>query len=252
MRYVYFANNRVGFEILRWLIQSEAPPIGLVVHPVERAKYRDEIIATSGLEDDRVLQADRLHSSEGIDWLRALDPEWLISVYFGFILKSAVLEVPRKGAINLHPALLPYNRGANPNVWSIVDGTPAGVTLHFIENGIDTGDIIEQREIAVSRSDTGATLYTRLESAAIDLFRGAWPSLVSGTYRRVPQRGKGSSHRVSDLDRIDRIDPLQTMTAQALIDIIRARTFPPYRGAYLDFGSSRIYLQLSLESEETS
>ncbi len=251
MRYAYLANNRVGFEVLRWLVENGMPPTALVVHPGQRAKYRDEMIAISQLDRDHVLQADLLHSPEGLAWLRGSDPEWLISVYFGFILKRDVLEVPQKGAINLHPALLPFNRGANPNVWSIVDGTPAGVTLHFMESGIDVGDIIGQREVTVSPADTGATLYSRLEEAAIDLFHDIWPLVVSGTYRRVPQCGQGSMHRVADLDRLDRIDPSESLTAQRLIDIIRARTFPPYRGAYLDLGSSRVYLELSLEGVDS-
>jgi methionyl-tRNA formyltransferase len=249
MRYIYLANGRVGWEILRWLTEQGQNPAGVVVHPQAKAKYRDELIAMSRLLPDEILEGPKLATQEGVDWVSARKPEWLVSISFGYILKPAVLAVPTKGAINLHPALLPYNRGAYPNVWSIVDRTPAGVTLHVIDPGVDTGDIIAQRTIPVEPTDTGSTLYARLEEASIALFQEAWPALLAGSFQRRPQQPDGTFHRVSDVEQIDRIDPNQQVRAGDLIDIIRARTFPPYKGAYLDLPDRRVYLKLELTEE---
>lgn len=250
MKYVYLGNNRLAYRVLSWLVEQGNPPVGLVVHPAPRARYRDEMVEATNLKPEHVLEGPELGTAEGIEWLVGHQPEWLVSVHFGYILKLDVLAVPRRGAVNLHPGLLPFNRGAYPNVWAIVDRTPAGVTLHLMDAGVDTGDIIAQREMPVEPTDTGATLYARLEDAALGLFQETWPSLVTGSFWRASQPGGGTFHRVSDVERIDRIDPNQQMRAGDLIDIIRARTFPPHKGAYLDLPDRRIYLRLELVEEQ--
>lgn len=250
MKFVYLANGRLGFEILRWLMEREDQPVGLVVHPCERGKFRDQIVEVSRLPKELVLDAPLLRKPQGLAWLQARQPDWLVSVLFGDILKPDTLTVPRLGAVNLHPALLPYNRGAYPNVWSIVDRTPSGVTLHYIDPGVDTGDIIAQVEVPARETDTGASLYARLAEASISLFQAHWPAMRGNGVARIPQTGEGTSHRVADVDHIDRIDPERMYRARDLINILRARTFPPYKGAYLDLGDRRIYLRLELTEEK--
>jgi methionyl-tRNA formyltransferase len=157
--------------------------------------------------------------------------------------------------INLHPAYLPYNRGAFTNVWSIVDGTPAGATLHYIDTGVDTGDVIARSRVTVSPTDTGGSLYDKLENACIELFKGTWPQVASGNVPRIAQsgpsfEGEGTSHRMKDVDAIDEIDLDASYKARDLINILRARTFPPYSGAYFTENDIRIYLRLQLLTED--
>jgi methionyl-tRNA formyltransferase len=169
-----------------------------------------------------------------------------VSVLFGYILRAPFLSLFPRGIVNLHPAFLPYNRGAYPNVWSIVERTPAGATLHYVDAGVDTGDIVSQATVPVSQTDTGATLYSRLEQAAFALFRDTWPRLRAGDAPRVPQPPGGTSHRVADVARIDAIDLDHSYRARDLIDILRARTFPPYSGAYFEVDGRRVYMRLEL------
>jgi methionyl-tRNA formyltransferase len=179
--------------------------------------------------------------------LRELNCEIAVSILFGYILRPEFIALPSAGCINLHPSLLPYNRGAHPNVWSIIDGTPAGTTLHYIDPGVDTGDIIAQREIAVLPIDTGETLYRRLEQVSLDLFKETWPAVRMGNPPRVPQGSHpGTSHHSSDLQRIDAIDLDATYKARDLINLMRARTFSPYPGAHFQCGGRRIYISLQL------
>lgn len=249
MTYVYLANGRLGLEVLRWLIEQGDPPVGLVVHPPERQKFGLEILAVAGLPSEHAIEGPALRTPGGLAWLKAHEPQWLVSVLFGYILTPEVLAVPAYGSVNLHPAFLPYNRGAYPNVWSIVDRTPAGVTLHFLDAGVDTGDIIAQREVPVNPADTGASLYARLEGASLSLFQDHWGSLMTNSVKRKPQPEGGTSHRVSDVERIDCIEPDQQVRAGDLIDILRARTFPPYKGAYLNLSGRKVYLRLELSEE---
>ena len=249
-RIFYMGNNRLGWEVCRWLVESGEPIVGAALHPPQRRKYGEEI--TGCLPPGApVFPADRLHEPEIMEEISALGADLGVSVLFGYILRKPFLEIFPHGCINLHPALLPYNRGSYPNVWSIVEGTPAGSTIHFIDAGIDTGDIVAQREVAVEPVDTGETLYGKLERASLELFRDTWPLIKAGETTARPQSpDSGTSHRLKDIGKIDEIKLEKSYRARDLINILRARTYPPYKGAYFEEGGRKVYLRLQLEYEE--
>ena len=122
-------------------------------------------------------------------------PDIRISYGHNRILKGADLRIP---TINLHISLLPWNRGADPNFWSWVEGSPKGVTIHWIDEGIDTGDIIAQREVRFGPDETLATSYAALRSEIEGLFREVWLSIRNGYAPRAKQPPGGSYHRVKD------------------------------------------------------
>jgi methionyl-tRNA formyltransferase len=147
----------------------------------------------------------------------------------------------------LHPALLPHNRGAYPNVWSIIDGTPSGATLHYIDAGVDTGSIIAQKPVTVEPVDTGATLYRKLEVACVELFHESWPELKEGVLPGRPQpTGGGSLHRLADVQAVDEIDMERAYRARDLINLLRARTFPPHPGAFFVEAGKKVYVSIDL------
>lgn len=129
--------------------------------------------------------------------------EFIVSHGYRHILGADVLERFPGRAINLHISYLPWNRGAHPNVWSVVEGTPSGVTVHHMDPGVDTGDIIGQRLIDLAPDDTLATSYDRLQSAVTELFGELWPAIKDGTAPREPQREGGSEHRVADFEMVE-------------------------------------------------
>jgi methionyl-tRNA formyltransferase len=104
--------------------------------------------------------------------------------------------------INVHISLLPYNRGADPNLWSHLDGTPAGVTIHVVDAGVDTGPIIAQRRVTFPSDATLATSYAQLQETAVALFAETWPAIKAGTYVSTPQPAGGTSHRSADRARV--------------------------------------------------
>ena len=253
MNYVFLGNNRVGWQVLRWLVERAEPPTALVVHPKDKGRFREEIIEASGLAKDRIFEGSALRSTETLNAIKELKAELALSIFFDYILKGEFLAMFPKGCLNLHPALLPYNRGQYPNVWSIIEGTPAGATLHYMDEGIDTGDIVAQREVAVLPTDTGKSLYERLEGACVELFQEAWPLIKTATQRRTPQPKQGGTfHRTKDIEAVDAIDLDRSYTARDLINVLRARTFPPHRSAYFLHNGRRVYLRLSLEEESSS
>lgn len=250
MRIVLFANNWVGWQIAEWLQSRGENIVGLVLHPPSERKFGNEIIAATGLDDCNIYDGSLLRSSDTANKIRSLAPDIGISLFFGYILRREILELLPSGCINVHPAFLPYNRGASPNIWSIVENTPAGATVHYIDEGVDTGDIIAQREVAVEPTDTGESLYKRLERCCVDLFTESWISIRNGTAVRKPQARGGSVHRRRNVAEIDEIDLDRTYVARDLINILRARTFPPYKSAYFKSGNTKIFVKIQLQSED--
>lgn len=251
MRIIYFGNNWLGYEILKLLKEQGEEIVGLVIHGPQKRRYVSEIVQVADLDPSRILDGGQLDKPEVIEAIREWAPDIGLSVLFDYILKREILSIFPQGVVNLHPAYLPYNRGQYPNVWSIIEGTLSGVTLHYIDEGIDTGEIIAQKEVAVEPVDTGETLYRKLEHASVDLFTEIWPQIRAGKAPRRSQKGEaGTYHRTRDAEAIDEIDLDRAYTARDLINILRARTFPPYKGAYFIVKGKRVYISLALEYGE--
>ena len=128
--------------------------------------------------------------------------QYHVVVSFGYrhILRPELLRTLKRPAINLHIAYLPYNRGAHPNFWSWMEGTPSGVTIHEIDKGIDTGPICFQKELEFRESDkTFSDTYKRLIERLENLFIENIDDILCGTYRAIPQVGAGSYHNTRDL-----------------------------------------------------
>jgi methionyl-tRNA formyltransferase len=214
--------------------------------PAAGKKYGDEILAAARLPEERVIDGSTLREEAVVARIRSMEAELGVSILFNYILRQNLIDAFPEGVVNLHPSYLPYNRGQYPNVWSIVEGTPAGVTLHYIDAGVDTGDLIAQRTVAVEPVDTGESLYRKLEEEGLKLFRESWPAITTKTAARQPQTGGGTYHRTRDVESIDRIDLDATYTGRELLNVLRARTFPPYKGAYFEDGGRRIYVRVTL------
>jgi methionyl-tRNA formyltransferase len=250
MRIFCLCNNWLGWQALKWLREQGDEIVGLAVHPEARSKFGSEIRSEVANTNCVVLDGSRLKESGTLEEVRKLGADMAVSVLFAYVVNADFIGLFPRGCINLHPALLPYNRGRFPNIWSIVSKTPAGVTLHYIDEGVDTGDVIAQKEVEVRVTDTGESLYRRLELEGLNLFKAAWPSIRAGTSTRTPQpAGRGSCHRARDVEQIDEINLEKSYRAGDLLDVIRARTFPPHPGAYFMHNGRKVYLRLELKDE---
>jgi methionyl-tRNA formyltransferase len=134
-----------------------------------------------------VVLARRLGDESALEALRGLQPDLLVLVGSD-IVPRPVLEIPRLGTINPHYGLLPAYRGMNVTEWSLYAGDPIGVTVHMVDPGIDTGDILLREEIPVERGDTLPTLRAKHQEVAARLLVDAALALKDGTAERIPQR----------------------------------------------------------------
>ena len=141
--------------------------------------------------------------------------------------------MPRWGALNFHPCLLPHNRGKHYNFWTLVEETPFGVTLHFVDEGVDSGDIAYKSPIEKTWEDTGATLYAKARAEIVRLFKEKWPEIRRGDMPRTPQDDAHITfHRASELEGASEVRLDGQYRARDLLNLIRARTFPPHPGAW--------------------
>lgn len=127
----------------------------------------------------------------------------LISYGYRYIIKKNVIESFNNRIINLHISLLPWNKGADPNIWSFLEDTPKGVTIHLIDEGIDTGPVLYQREIAFDdKNETLATSYNKLNRLIQGLFKEKWPEIETLEFSTRPQEGEGTIHFIKDMEKI--------------------------------------------------
>lgn len=127
--------------------------------------------------------------------------DFIVSYNYPHIITADIVKAYDGRAVNLHISYLPWNRGADPNFWSFMDDTPRGVTIHYIDEGIDTGDIIAKKLVKLSAKDTLRINYYKLHIAILELFKKTWPAIRSMTCHRRKQRGKGSYHNKRDKDK---------------------------------------------------
>lgn len=188
-----------------------------------------------------------LTTEDQLRMIKEVHPDYVISCGYRHIVPEEILAIPEEGCLNLHPAYLPYNRGANPNVWSIVEGTPAGVTLHWMDDGIDTGDIVARRQVELEFSDTGKTLYEKLEDAQVDLFRDKWPDVVAGETETTKQdENAGTYHTTSEFEELCELDPNETVRVREFLDRLRALTFPPYDNAKIELDGEVYHVEIDI------
>ena len=142
-----------------------------------------------------VYQPKTLRTEEVQQQIRELDPELIVVVAYGRILPPEVLCVPPKGCINLHVSLLPKYRGAAPIQWAILDGeTCTGVTTMLMDEGIDTGDMLEKMEVPIAPDETGGSLHDKLSRAGAELIRSTLRRLEAGTLVPEPQTEEGTCY----------------------------------------------------------
>ena len=137
-----------------------------------------------------------------LDFIRKNKFDFLISYGYRYIISEDVLLFFKEKAINLHISLLPYNRGSDPNFWSFLEKSPKGVTIHLIDIGLDTGDILVQKEIKInSKKYSLKTSYDLLKFEIENLFFKNWNSIKNQKIIPKKQKGKGSFHLKKDIQK---------------------------------------------------
>lgn len=186
---------------------------------------------TDNKEDDTTIYVFREDDMENVtvDSVTLLQPDVIITCYWPYLLSKEMINIPKYGCINFHPSLLPYNRGWYPSVWPFIDGSPAGVTLHLIDEGVDTGPILTQKKIEIEETDTGGSIYAKSQNAIIQLFKELWSNLHNGGVELKEQdHSKATYHSKKEANALDWLMPIH----KPIINLLRAKTFGSKGYAY--------------------
>lgn len=254
MRIAFAGDRDISVQVLEVILNRNIKPLALLLPEMSKASHSEELIRMcSYLEKDHVLIGPIFREPFGIELLRKLDLDYVVCIHFPYIVPESVLNIPKFGTLNLHPAFLPFNRGWHTPTWAILEDTPIGATLHFMDADIDTGDIVHQKRQMVTPSDTADSLYKKLKRLELDVFKQSWPRIVAGSFTREPQNIlKGTVHRRSELfsPAVQRIDLDEPMKAGELITRLRALTTNDVsEAAYFEVDGKRYRVHVSIEKE---
>jgi methionyl-tRNA formyltransferase len=242
MRIVFIGAGEIGVPTLRALVKSEHEVVGVVTQPdkpVGRTQQIESPPIKKTLAESNVpiLQPARIKARQAIEEVRALQPDAIVVVAYGQILPREVLEIPRIACLNLHASLLPRWRGAAPIQAAIAAGDPqTGITVMYMAEGLDTGDILLQRGIDILPTDTGGSLRDRLAQIAPDALLEALKMLVKGNAPRISQDTALATYAprlTRDNGKIDWAEPAEIIER-------KIRAFNPWPGAFTGIASPGI------------
>ncbi|HEC93567.1 MAG TPA: formyl transferase [Candidatus Atribacteria bacterium] len=174
MKILFLSNNKISSNLIYWI---------------------------KNIAKEEVVLYDK---SLNIEFLKRIKPDFIISYSYKFIIKKDIINYMKNDIINLHISLLPWNRGAYPNVWSFLEDTPKGVTIHITDRGIDTGPILVQKEVYMDENiETLKSSYEKLHREVQKLFKRYWHDIKNGKLEPKSQKNlKGSVHYKKDFERI--------------------------------------------------
>jgi methionyl-tRNA formyltransferase len=187
---------------------------------------------------------------EQLNRIHELNPDLVVSVGFRHKISPEFLSVPDLGVINVHGSYLPYNRGANSDVWAIIGDDPAGVTIHYMVEKIDAGPIIAQRKVKVYPDDNAKTVTDRHNTVGFELFKDVWPAIRRDEVSaREQDHDVATVHLKSDFVDLWELDLDKRVRCGDLIDKLRALTHPPYKNAYFTKDGNKYYVEIESTDE---
>ena len=230
-RAVVFAYHNVGYRCLSVLL-AQGVEVALVVTHRDNPKeniWFDSVAALAALHGIPTITPDHPNTPEVIAQIRALQPDFFFSFYYREMLKRELLEIPTRGALNMHGSLLPKYRGRVPVNWAIIHGeTETGATLHYMTEKPDNGDIVAQQAVPILPNDTAFDVFQKTTVAAELALHRVLPDLLAGCAPAVKQDlslGGYFGGRKAEDGIID-----WTKSATEIHNLVRA-VAPPYPGA---------------------
>jgi methionyl-tRNA formyltransferase len=235
MRVVFIGTGDIGVPTLRALLGSDQHTVAGAVTQPDKPVGRDQQIQPSPIKQALsgcnipVLQPVRMKNQESIEQIKTLAPDAIVVMAYGQILPPTVLELPRLGCLNLHASLLPRWRGAAPIQATIAAGdTETGITVIYMDEGLDTGDMLLQCKLEIRPNETGESLHRRLSQVAPEALFESLRLLSNGKAPRIPQDHTNATYAPKLNREAGRID--WTQSAEMIERKIRA--YHPWPGTF--------------------
>lgn len=249
MRIVFIGTGEIGVPSLRALLNSEHEVVAVVTQPdkpvgreqrIEPPPIKKALIgaaqspaageAMAGKPGVPIFQPTKIKDPEAVEDIRSCTPDVIVVAAYGQILPRVVLEIARLACLNLHASLLPRWRGAAPIQAAIAAGdSETGVTVMYMSEGLDTGDILLQRSLEIRATDSGGSLHDRLAQIAPEVLLEALRLVAAGNAPRIPQDNPRATYAPKLKREHGLID--WSDSAQAIESKIRA--YDPWPGAFM-------------------
>ena len=232
-----------------------ASPVADVVLLVTAASHRGlsgavDLAGRAQAAGVPVLHVEDVNSTETVKAIAEREPALIVVVGWTRLIRRPLLAVPARGCVGFHASLLPANRGRAPVNWAILRGEKVtGNTMIMLDPGVDTGDIIDQRAIAIGLADTCATVYERVGQAGAEMLTQHLPALLAGTAPRRPQFGSVEPPLPKRTPEMGILD--WSWTADEVHDWVRALT-RPYPGAFTSLAGRRVMVWRTWPPTESS
>ena len=234
MRIVFMGTPDFSVPALEALAEGGHQVIAAVTQP-DKPKGRGKAVLMTPVKEKAlelgipVYQPAKVREPEFVELLREMAPDAIVVVAFGQILPKAILEIPKYGCINIHASLLPKYRGSAPIQWAVIDGEKeTGVTTMFMNEGLDTGDMLEKAAVPLDEKETGGSLHDKLSALGGNLILSTLKGLEAGTLKGTPQTDEGTCYAKMLKKSLGDID--WTMDAAAIERLIRGLN--PWPSAY--------------------
>lgn len=239
-RAIVFAYHDVGCRCLQVLLAHGVEvPLVLTHEDVPgEAIWFDSVAALAGRHDIPIITPEDPNEPAVVERIRRLEPDFLFSFYYRRMLQPALLEVPRRGALNMHGSLLPKYRGRVPVNWAVIRGeTETGASLHYMTAKPDQGNLVDQMAVPILPDDRALDVFRKVTVAAELVLHRSLPRLVAGTAPSVPQDLAAGSYFGGRRPEDGRIDWSQP--ARSIHDLVRG-VAPPYPGAFCTLAGHRL------------
>lgn len=202
MKIVFMGTPDFAVGALDALVKAGHEITAVVTQP-DKAKGRSDKLIFSPVKEYAVslglpvFQPERIKRPEAVAELRNYEADVFVVAAFGQILSKEILDMPRLGCLNIHASLLPKYRGSSPIQWAVINGEEkSGVTIQQMNEGVDTGDILYQKEILLDKKETGESLFDRLAVLGAETIVETLDLLETGKITPVPQREEDATHTV--------------------------------------------------------
>ena len=193
MRIVFMGTPAFASEVLRRLVEDRWDIAAVYTQPDKPKNRGMKLLATPVKEyalsvNIPVYQPASCRDEAVLGELRGLEPDVIVVAAYGKLLPQALLDIPRTAIINVHSSILPQYRGAAPINWAVLDGeAETGVSIMYMEEGLDTGDVILQRSTPIGETEDAQALTARLAELGAEALSEAVEALARGTASRTPQ-----------------------------------------------------------------
>ncbi|MBQ7781606.1 MAG: methionyl-tRNA formyltransferase [Lachnospiraceae bacterium] len=256
LKIVFMGTPDFAVGALQALIEAGHEIVAVVTQP-DKAKGRSGKLSFSPVKECAlenglpVFQPERIKRPEAVAELKKYEADIFVVAAFGQILSKEILDMPRLGCINIHASLLPKYRGSSPIQWSVINGEEkTGVTIQQMNEGVDTGDILYQKEIVLDKKETGESLFDRLAVLGAEAVVEVLPLIEEGKVTPVPQNHEEATHTVMLDKAMGHMD--FTKNAIELERLVRGLNSWPSAYTYFDGKQLKIWESDLCEEEELS